>query len=76
MRKVVLMTDSIEISDDDAQRAMQALSDKLHVPTLKIIEIYKTEYRRIAAQSRITKFVSVLAMRNTRALLTNPGLSN
>ena len=68
--------DSIEISDEGAQRAMQALSEKLKVPELKVIEVYKTEYRRIAAQSRIKTFVSVLAIRNTRALLSDPEMAH
>ncbi len=51
------------------ERAFQALADTLHVPKLKIIEVYKTEYGRIAAQARIDTFVSVLAMRNTRSIL-------
>ena len=55
---------------------MQALSEKLKVPELKVIEVYKTEYRRIAAQSRIKTFVSVLAIRNTRALLSDPGMAH
>jgi hypothetical protein len=56
-------------ADDDAQRAIQALSEKLDVPELKVLEVYKTEYRRLSAQSRIATFVSVLAMRNTRSIL-------
>jgi hypothetical protein len=63
------MPESIPSSDDDAQRAIQALSEKLDVPELKVLEVYKTEYRRLSAQSRIATFVSVLAMRNTRSIL-------
>lgn len=63
------MPESIPSSDDDAQRAIQALSEKLDVPELKVLEVYKTEYRRLSAQSRIATYVSVLAMRNTRSIL-------
>jgi hypothetical protein len=64
------MGESIPSSDDDAaQRAIQALSEELHVPEMKVLEVYKTEYRRLSAQSRIATFVSVLAMRNTRSIL-------
>lgn len=66
---VITMPESIPSSDDDAQRAIQALSEKLDVPELKVLEVYKTEYRRLSAQSRIATFVSVLAMRNTRSIL-------
>jgi hypothetical protein len=70
------MPESIPSSDDDAQRAIQALSEKLHVPELKVLEVYKTEYRRLSAQSRIATFVSVLAIRNTRSILRESGPVN
>ena len=71
-----MMTESIPSSDDDAHRAIQALSEKLDVPELKVLEVYKTEYRRLSAQSRIATFVSVLAMRNTRSILRDSGPVN
>ena len=46
------------------------------VPELKVIELYKAEYRRLAAESRIANFLSVLAMRNTRAILRAGGTVN
>jgi hypothetical protein len=77
------MPESIPSSDDDAQRgaddaqrAIQALSQRLDVPELKVLEVYKTEYRRLSAQSRIATFVSVLAMRNTRSILRGSGQVN
>jgi hypothetical protein len=70
------MAESIPSSDDDARRAIQALSEKLDVPELKVLEVYKTEYRRLSAQSRIATFVSVLAMRNTRSILRDSGQVN
>jgi outer membrane protein assembly factor BamD (BamD/ComL family) len=69
LTEVVKMPESIPSTDDDAQRAIQALSAKLNVPELKVLEVYKTEYRRLSAQSRIETFVSVLALRNTRSIL-------
>ena len=54
---------------DDDTRAIQALSEKLKVPELKVIEVYRAEFKRLAAQSRIGTFLSVLAIRNTRSLL-------
>jgi len=63
-------------ADDDAERAIQALSEKLSVPAVKVLEVYKTEYNRLAAQSRIATFVSVLAMRNTRSILREAGSVN
>jgi hypothetical protein len=68
--------ESIPDADDEAQRAIQALSDQLHVPQLKVLEVYKTEYRRISAQARIPTFVSVLAMRNTRSILRDAASIN
>jgi hypothetical protein len=63
-------------SDIDDPPGIQALSEKLNVPELKIIEVYKTEYRRLAAESRIATFISVLAMRNTRSILRRGGAVN
>jgi hypothetical protein len=74
--EVLKMPESIPNSDDDAQRAIQALSEQLDVPELKVLEVYITEYRRLSAQSRIATFVSVLAMRNTRSILRGAGPSN
>ena len=67
------MAESISSADDDARRAIQALSEKLDVPELKVLEVYKTEYHRLSAQSRIPTFVSVLAIRNTRLILQDSG---
>jgi uncharacterized protein DUF3562 len=61
---------------DDAQQAIQALSKKLDVPELKVLEVYKTEYSRLSAQCRIAAFVGVLAMRNTRTILREAGRVN
>jgi hypothetical protein len=74
--EVVKMSESIPSGDDDAQRAIQALSEQLDVPELKVLEVYKTEYSRLSAQSRIATFVSVLAMRNTRSILRDSGRVN
>ena len=74
--EVVKMPESIPSGDDDAQRAIQALSEKLDVPEFKVLEVYKTEYRRLSAQSRIATFVSVLAIRNTRSILRDAGSVN
>ena len=64
------MNPVIDVPDDVADpRAIQALSETLNVPELKVIEIYKTEYRRLSAECRIATYVSVLAMRNTRTIL-------
>ena len=71
-----MMPEPIARSDDDAQRAIQALSEKLDVPELKVLEVYKTEYHRLLAQSRIATYVSVLAMRNTRSILRESGRVN
>jgi len=70
------MPESIPNGDDDAQRAIQALSEQLDVPELKVLEVYKTEYRRLSAESRISTYVSVLAMRNTRSILRDAGAVN
>ena len=61
--------DAIPTTDDGSEKALQALAETFHVPEVKVFEVYESEYRRLAAESRITNFVSVLAMRNTRSIL-------
>ena len=70
------MSESIERPEVDDPRAIRALSERHQVPELKVIELYKAEYRRLAAESRIANFLSVLAMRNTRAILRAGGTVN
>jgi len=66
------MSDFTATLEDDS-RAIQALSEQLQVPELKVTEVYRAEFSRLAAQSRIDTFLSVLAMRNTRSLLRRSG---
>jgi len=56
--------------------AIQALSEKLKVPVLKVIEVYRTEFKRLSAQSRIETYLGVLAMRNTKYILREGHTSN
>lgn len=70
------MTESVPGSVDIDDRAIHALSEKLRVPELRVVEVYKTEYNRLAAQSRIPTFVSVLAMNNTRSILRDGGAND
>lgn len=70
VRERIDMTESVSSLENDA-RAIQALSEKLKVPELKVIEVYRTEFNRLAAQSRIETFLGVLAMRNTKSILRN-----
>lgn len=61
----------VEIENDD--RAIQALSEKLKVPPLKVIEVYRTEFKRLAAQSRIATYLGVLALQRTKTILREQG---
>jgi hypothetical protein len=63
------MMESVADSPNIDDRAIQELSEKLRVPELRVVEVYKTEFKRLAAQSRIQTYVSVLAMSNTRSIL-------
>lgn len=72
------MTDSgatgdaeMDIERDDG--AIQALSEKLRVPPLKVIEVYRTEFRRLASQSRIATYLGVLALQRTKHILREQG---
>ena len=69
------MKESVSGLENDA-RAIQALSEKLKVPERKVIEVYRTEFNRLAAQSRIETFLGVLAMRNTKSILRNSGATD
>lgn len=46
-----------------------ALSKKLHVPRQKIEEIYSAQLERLSAEARIDSFLTILAIRNARAIL-------
>ena len=46
-----------------------ALSQQLHIPVSDVGAIYTKELARLAAGARIESFLSVLALRNTRAVL-------
>lgn len=69
------MSEASSNLENDAQ-AIQALSEKLRVPELKVIEVYRTEFKRLAAQSRIETYLGVLAMRNTKSILSNSALAD
>lgn len=58
---------------EKVEGAINALSERLKVPTLKIIEVYRSEFKRLAAQSRIETYLDVLAMRNTKSILAAIG---
>jgi hypothetical protein len=54
---------------EKVEGAINALSERLKVPTLKVIEVYRSEFKRLAAHSRIETYLDVLAMRNTKSIL-------
>ena len=52
----------------DAQ-AIAALSGKLGVSMKDIVDVYKTQFDRLAAGARVTEFLIVLALNRTRSIL-------
>lgn len=50
-------------------RAVEGLSEELHVPVGEVREIYRQQLNRLAAGARIQTFLGVLATRNTRSFL-------
>jgi hypothetical protein len=54
---------------DAELRAVQGLSEELHVPVGEVTEIYQQQLNRLAAGARIQSFIGVLATRNTRSFL-------
>ena len=67
------MTETMSSLASADVRAITALSEKLKVPEDDVIEVYKTEFNRLAVEARIATFLSVLAMRNTRFILRGSG---
>jgi predicted metallopeptidase len=62
------MSDS-SVKIEKVEGAINALSERLKMPALKVIEVYRSEFKRLAAQSRIETYLDVLAMRNTKSIL-------
>jgi len=58
---------------EKVEGAINALSERLKVPPLRVIEVYRSEFKRLAAQSRIETYLEVLAMRNTKSILVANG---
>ena len=52
----------------DAQ-AIAALSGKLGVSMKDIVDVYKTQFDRLAAGAHVTEFLIVLALNRTRSIL-------
>ena len=52
----------------DAQ-AIAALSSKLGVSMKDIVDVYKTQFDRLAAGARVTEFLIVLALNRTHSIL-------
>jgi hypothetical protein len=52
----------------DAQ-AIATLSGKLGVSMKDIVDVYKTQFDRLAAGARVTEFLIVLALNRTRSIL-------
>ena len=62
--------------DSDQSRAIAALSNELNMPKERVLEIYRTEFDRLAVRARISTFLVVLATRNTRSILRGRGESS
>jgi predicted metallopeptidase len=58
---------------EKVEGAIKALSERLKVPALRVIEVYRSEFKRLAAQSRIETYLDVLALRNTKSILAAKG---
>ena len=53
----------------DHDKAIAALSDKLHAPVQEVGKIYRKEFDRLAVSARIPTYLVILAMNNTRCIL-------
>ena len=63
------MTESTSHLETDHLGAIATLSNELKVPAQEVGAIYKNQFDRLAVQARITNYLVVLAMRNTRSIL-------
>jgi hypothetical protein len=59
--------------ENDHVRAIATLSEKLKVPEHEVVDIFRKEFDRLATHARISTFLIVLAMRNTRSILRGRG---
>ena len=63
----------------DTGDPVTALSAKFRVPAQEVEEVYSAQLERLSADARIDDFLSVLAIRNARAILrasTSPKVSD
>ena len=67
------MTESAPHLKADDFSAIATLSNELKIPVSEVGVIYKNQFDRLAVQARITNFLVVLAMRNTRSILREGG---
>jgi len=66
-------TTGADMDIENDHDALQKLSEKLKVPPLKVIEVYRTEFKRLASQSRIATYLGVLALQKTKSILREQG---
>ncbi len=59
--------------EDDHVTAIATLSEKLKVPEHEVRDIFRKEFDRLATHARISTFLIILAMRNTRSILRGRG---
>ena len=53
----------------DTGDPITTLSEQLRVPAHQVREIYSAQLERLASEARIDDFLTVLAVRNARAIL-------
>jgi len=55
--------------DEDQDRAIASLSEKLHLPLNEVRKVYLQELDRLKSQARIHSFVEALAVSRARSVL-------
>jgi hypothetical protein len=53
----------------DTGDPVKSLSEKLHVPPQRARQVYTAQLDRLACDARIEDFLTILAIRNARAVL-------
>ena len=61
--------------NDDAEEtlALEALAAELHLPVIEVRTTYERQLARLRAAARVPHFVTLFALRNTRAALQADG---
>jgi hypothetical protein len=65
----MIVTEPVLPLQQDHDKAIAALSDKLKASVQEVGKIYRKEFDRLAVSARVPNYLVILAMNNTRTIL-------